>query len=357
MLRRLSHRYTAVAPASINLCPIPAPAACNDANLSEPLLHERVDQASERLTHCEASIQPTSTAREPDQLAPAAAAKEEQPPTAEAEAAFLCKTGCSSVPVADTLSLAVKGLGDEDCAVLARMLEGSAAARLRRLDLSLNRIGSAGAISLRPLLCGAGRLETLALSENRIADEGAVALGAALRDGGCGALRRLLLGWNRIGDEGMAALAASFGAGGAPKLLELRLEGNLLGDASAEALAAALCERDNSQRLGVLCFGNEIGGNVVGDRGLMALIEVFDRLSDVQELLLSNNRIGPASTIALANAICLGGGARLQKLHLHCNQIEAEGEAALCGVRACRAAIEVAWLPCIKPAASRCVSV
>ena len=117
------------------------------------------------------------------------------------------------------------------------------------------------------------------------------------------------LSWNSIGDAGMAAFAAAVGA--APALTELRLDANRIGDAGATALAHALAARPTPCGLRILSFGNERGGNAIGDDGLVALVEVlFSSTPELRELGLSNNRIGTAGATALANALSLGGAAR-----------------------------------------------
>ena len=111
------------------------------------------------------------------------------------------------------------------------------------------------------------------------------------------------LSWNSIGDAGMAAFAAAVGA--APALTELRLDANRIGDAGATALAHALAARPTPCGLRVLSFGNERGGNAIGDDGLVALVEVLlSSTPELRELGLSNNRIGTAGATALANAPC-----------------------------------------------------
>jgi hypothetical protein len=103
---------------------------------------------------------------------------------------------------------------------------------LTALDMSLNRIGDAGAQALGEALRVNGSLTTLDLSYNRIGDAGARALGESLRVNGC--LTALDLTSNRIGDAGAQAQGDALRVNGF--LTTLDMSYNRIGAAGAQAL-------------------------------------------------------------------------------------------------------------------------
>jgi len=204
------------------------------------------------------------------------------------------------------LRCALRGLTEDDCAVLshcaARGPLVGAMPSLRLIDLSYNSIGDEGLRRLAGLLAAAPALEKLSLYENKASSLGPVV--AALHAHGGPSLRVLNLAWNRLHSAG--PLAAALAAGAAPLLADLRLDSNRLGDASAAALAAAFVEGAGAH-LEILVLGTDRAGNLIGDDGLLELVDSLGRgLPRLRELGLSNNPIGDASATQLANCLSLG---------------------------------------------------
>ena len=99
-------------------------------------------------------------------------------------------------------------------------------------------------------------------------------LTAALRAHRAPRLRALNLAWNRIADA--RPLAAALAEGAAPLLSELKLDGNQLPDASAAALAAAFAG-GAAPGLETLVLGTDRAGNLIGDEGMLALVDALCR--------------------------------------------------------------------------------
>ena len=204
------------------------------------------------------------------------------------------------------LRCALRGLTEDDCAVLshcaARGPLVAAMPSLRLIDLSYNSIGDEGLRRLSGLLAAAPALEKLSLYENKVSSLDPVI--AALHAHGGPSLRVLNLAWNRLHSAG--PLAAALAAGAAPLLADLRLDSNRLGDASAAALAAAFVKGAGAH-LEVLVLGTDRAGNLIGDDGLLDLVDAVGRgLPRLREMGLSNNPIGDASATQLANCLSLG---------------------------------------------------
>ena len=87
-------------------------------------------------------------------------------------------------------------------------VEATEESKLVELDLSKNQIEASGAVQLAKLLCVASSgLETLNVSYNRIGDEGAMTLAEALKsDEVDSPLKELNLTYNEIGDSGAGCL-------------------------------------------------------------------------------------------------------------------------------------------------------
>ena len=201
---------------------------------------------------------------------------------------------------------ALRGLTEDDCAVLSHCATCGplvdAMPSLRLIDLSYNSIGDEGLRGLAGLLAAAPALEKLSLYENKVSSLRPIV--AALHAHGGPSLRVLNLAWNRLDNAG--PLAAALAAGAAPLLANLRLDSNRLGDASAAALAAAFVKGAGAQ-LESLVLGTDRAGNLIGDEGLLDLVDALGHgLPCLRELGLSNNLIGDASATQLANCLSLG---------------------------------------------------
>jgi len=182
-------------------------------------------------------------------------------------------------PLARTLDLSARGLGDDEVRSLA---DNPALQSVTRLDLSRNEIGNAGleALARSPHLAG---LEHLDLSSNRLSSAGLEMFTASR---GTGRLRSLRLANNGIGARGAEALAAS-----RLPLVDLDLSGNDLGPAGVSALA------DSETLEQLVSLG--LAGNHIGPQGVAALA-VSPRLRRLRILDLGHNGIGPSGAAAVA---------------------------------------------------------
>lgn len=216
------------------------------------------------------------------------------------------KLGVTAALPSRALRCALRGLTEDDCAVLSHCATCgplvAAMPSLRLIDLSYNSIGDEGLRGLAGLLAASPALEKLSLYENKASSLGPIV--AALHAHGGPSLRVLNLAWNRLHSAG--PLAVALAAGAAPLLADLRLDSNRLEDASAAALAAAFVNGAGAH-LEVLVLGTDRAGNLIGDDGLLELVDALGRgLPRLRELGLSNNPIGDASATQLANCLSLG---------------------------------------------------
>lgn len=216
----------------------------------------------------------------------------------------------------------------------AHLLTGRLSISSQELQLNGNGFGDPGAVALFSAIGEANlpKLEMLMVAENAIGDEGAMALGAALAKGAMAKLSQLWLHSNRIGDAGLRALTSAMApttasANGRPgaasgalaALTILGLADNRIGDAGVVALADA-CRQGALTELQSLSLGSKAGGNLIGDRGLAALVEVAaeDRgaLRNVAVLGLVGNQIGDEGMRGLSRALHAGAFASLKR-HLY----------------------------------------
>ena len=114
-------------------------------------------------------------------------------------------------------------LTDESILTIAADLPS---AKIASLQLSGNRIGGGGALSLAGALASHSHLLVLHLGSNRIGDAGVAALGVML--GNNTHLRTLGLGYNGIGDAGIKDLARGLARN--KRLNTLQLGANKIGD-------------------------------------------------------------------------------------------------------------------------------
>ncbi|XP_067220805.1 NACHT, LRR and PYD domains-containing protein 3-like isoform X2 [Chanodichthys erythropterus] len=152
------------------------------------------------------------------------------------------------------------GLTDESCAALASALRSNPS-HLRQLDLSWNKLGSAGVT----LLCAAlknpnCKLQILWLWECGVTDEGCAALASLLRSKPSH-LRELVLSWNNLRDLGMKLLCTGLKDPHC-KLEKLWLRDCGVTDKGCAALASAL--RSNPSHLRHLNLSeNNLGSSEV----------------------------------------------------------------------------------------------
>lgn len=173
---------------------------------------------------------------------------------------------------------------------LGRRLSGDGT----QLGLKKRKLDDAGAAVLAEFLRGpAGRaLVALNLSENRVCSAGGVQLACALAL--CPVLAKLSLAGNKLGCTAGVALADTLAQSSA--LAELDLRACSLGVAASEALATALASNRTLVRL-------NLGGNAVGDKGALLLATSLRKNCTLATLNLRDNSIGTAGGSALADAL------------------------------------------------------
>ena len=227
----------------------------------------------------------------------------------------------------ETVSLvATKPLIDSaGAAQLANALRASAAAAggggssVRKLDLSYNDLGPAGATRIAEVLRTDRGIDTLDLGYNDICDAGVTAVAEALRDHNDTCTTVNLYG-NRIKGLGVEALVEALGAERcAVRELDISCNGMGVGATGAAHIAAAL----RRNQLEVLY----VYGNRLGAEGAALLAGALRANSALRELDVSDNGVGAAGATELASA--LRANTSLQKLNLGFNAIGPEGAAVL----------------------------
>lgn len=196
-------------------------------------------------------------------------------------------------------------LGDSGCALACGFVT-SYGARLQVLKLADCNIGDAGCASVARLAGGlAGpSLRELNLSSNRVGDKGALSIADALPT--CDMLERIVLDRNDIGKKGAEALAKRLPRSEVRDLvLGSHLGGNpRIGDAGGEALAAALDDRmprlaanraTRLQYLSLECCG-------IGDKGAMAIARMLPQ-SAIVTLSLARGEMTDVAAMALFIAL------------------------------------------------------
>jgi len=185
------------------------------------------------------------------------------------------------------LDLSHNGLTDLSAANLANALARSGAP-LEVLTLELNFISPQGFTSLLQL--GAGRIHSWGFRHNQLGDESCQILAKALDPEISKLGKRRLETWdlrtNRIGPEGCKWLAPLVG-----QMVVARLGCNPLGDRGGEQLANGL-----GAKLRIL----DLRQAQLGEAATLALGRKLRQATQLQELLLSGNEIGPSGVQGLA---------------------------------------------------------
>ena len=196
--------------------------------------------------------------------------------------------------------------------------------KIEVLDLSLNKISSAGAAVLSEGLKCCENLQILNLTENAIGIEGAVSLAGGLKNT---SLKVLNLNINMICSTGAMALVA--GLKRCNNLEELYLSKNEIGSDGASAVADWLIsmaknhsELSNNYSDGQNCIplkNLNVGHNNIGLQGITAIARALYYCTKLQILDLQSNNICPDGTMQLAKGLksCVS----LRTLTLDNNQI------------------------------------
>ncbi|XP_077080849.1 NACHT, LRR and PYD domains-containing protein 12-like isoform X1 [Siphateles boraxobius] len=168
----------------------------------------------------------------------------------------------------EILRLIKCGVTDEGCAALASALRSNPS-HLRKLDLSINKLGNRGVMLLSD---GLNELEILGLRDCGVTDEGCADLASALRSNPSH-LRKLDLSRNNIGNRGVKLLS-DLKKDPHYKLETLELRDCGVTDEGCADLASAL--RSNPSHLREL----DLSWNKLGNRGSEGVKLLFDLKED-----------------------------------------------------------------------------
>ncbi|KAI9365955.1 hypothetical protein DFJ73DRAFT_152358 [Zopfochytrium polystomum] len=221
--------------------------------------------------------------------------------SAEALAAAL-----SEHPSLKVLDLSDNRIGSDGSRAISQALSKNKS-NISSLNLSGNAIGNTGAEDLAEMLTKCETLEELHLSLNMISDIGASAIGKALPKS---SLKRLVLSENHIGDAGAKEVARGLEIGS--RLTSLDLSANWIGTVGAASIAKSLNENSRLQNLelgrnklgdaGAKAFAEslvtnenlmslDLSHNKIGDSGGKALAEMITRNNSLILLILAENHM------------------------------------------------------------------
>ena len=177
--------------------------------------------------------------------------------------------------------------------------------KLERLYLSSNSIGATGALSLSILMKQVCKtLEVLDLSCNSLSDVGCVCLSGGLKY--CSCLKQLHLSSNCIGVMGVESVVKALENS---DLSELSLAGNLIKDRGAMALAKSLQTCSQLTSL-------DLSHNEIGDSGACCLGDCLRHCSKLHTLRLNSNQISGIGAVRIAEGVACGN---LEELELGYN--------------------------------------
>ncbi len=237
------------------------------------------------------------------------------------EGAVALADGLKSCTNLQTLNIRGNSVGSEGAVALADGLKSCT--NLQTLDICHNSIDSEGAVALADGLKSWTNLQTLNISGNSIGSEGAVALADGLKF--CTYLQTLDIYHNSIGSEGAVALAD--GLKSCTNLQTLDICHNSIDSEGAVALADGLKSWTNLQTL-------NISGNSIGLEGAAALADGLKSCTNLQTLNISLNSVGSEGAVALADG--LKSCTNLQTLNIRGNSVGSEDAVALAdGLKSC----------------------
>ena len=213
-----------------------------------------------------------------------------------------------------TLNLSYNKIGYKGAVSIREGLEKNTT--LTTLDLSNNRIGNEGAVSIGQGLEKNTTLTTLHLSNNRIGNEGAVSIGQGLEKNTT--LTTLHLSYNRIGNEG--AVSIGQGLEKNTTLTTLHLSNNGIRGEGAVSIGQGL---EKNTTLTTLHLSN----NWIGNEGAVSIGQGLEKNTTLTTLHLSNNRIGNERAVSIGQV--LEKNTTLTTLHLSNNRIGNEGAVSI----------------------------
>lgn len=197
-------------------------------------------------------------------------------------------------------------------------LIASSRSKLRLLDLSVNRIGDAGARRIAEALRASTTIRRLNLASNGIGEEGGAALAHAVATQT--SLRILNLSRNSLGpgiaaalefndslvdvnfsnvalgDEGATAVATALLANQRPSLTKLNLTANTISDHGATQLARLL-------RASTVLRHIDMTGNHVSDKGASSYGAALRLNTTLTSLDFTNNLVSPSGALSVVRSI------------------------------------------------------
>lgn len=160
------------------------------------------------------------------------------------------------------------------------------------LELCSSKIRDKGANIISQASMNHPMLKKMCLSDNGITKRGAIALGSLLKNNQV--LESLLLWRNPLGDEGACCLLE--GLLNNTSLLELSLKQTELSDLSGRFIHDLLVENNKIERL-------YLGDNHIGSEGCQLIAEGLAQNTALKQLCLGGNPIGDEGLGALAHAL------------------------------------------------------
>lgn len=211
--------------------------------------------------------------------------------------------------VISTLNVAMCGLTAEGCKYIGQALPNNTS--LMYLDISSNRFGSAGAISMFSQAGAFGQLESLILSRNLIGDDSGPTLANQLSR--AKSLRYLDLSRNNFTKNILKYLLQAYDNG--CRVSNLNLSHNKISD-GLEYLCHILKTHSKIRNL-------NLSSNKIGDSGIAKLMESLEQNTSLSILDLSQTEC--TSKGAAAISYVLVNNKPLQKLYLSNNKISDDG--------------------------------
>ena len=253
------------------------------------------------------------------------------------------------MPALEVLDFNTSDLHGEAMAWFSQAIEKGRCPRLQALNLSGANLDAEdikqlmkAMIESRSVIC----LKTLDLNRNAFGDVGMVHLAKAIELGAFDNLESISVGSCHVGNEGLAALSHAWKRrpSCSPKLTKLRLNHNAVRHKGVKTFAGALMA-GALPHLQVLSFSSNTN---LGDDGLTALAQAFSRGAgkDLLSLDAIECNIGGVGVKALINPIKRGACAKLNRLLVDCERLDAKVVGAFIGVLAAGACpdLQHLWL-------------
>lgn len=183
---------------------------------------------------------------------------------------------------------------------------------LEHLHLAGNKIGDGGFRHFaRGWSRGSCKLSYLDISGNNATEEGAASIGHLLQAPNC-CLETLVIKGNALGPKGTNAISSSLVAN--TTLTSLNISNNNIGDAGMSHLSDALT-MNNLKEL-------DISFNGVTSAGVLAVRESLKKCTNLDSLILDNNKIGNEGATALVDCLV---SLQVTKLGVAFNKIDTAG--------------------------------